>query len=75
MRRETLAAARRRYATVDLDIRYERMMTEIACGGTKETSLVVSCERDAEMWDRLAAQIAAIPKGGIMVYGWPHWED
>jgi len=60
--REPLAAARHRCAIVDADIRVERMLTEIAAGGTTETGFVVASARDAEIWDRLAAQIAAIPK-------------
>lgn len=66
---ESLEQARRRYATTDSDIRIERMVTEIAMGGTKETSLVVRGPVDEALWDRLAADIAAIPEGGMLDYG------
>jgi hypothetical protein len=39
---ESLAEARCRYATVDRDVRTERMLTEIGLGFTKEQSHVVS---------------------------------
>lgn len=76
MPEETLERTRRRYATVDADARMERMMTEIALGGTKEDSLVVTSARDETLWDGLAAQIAEIKAmGGTVIYGWPYWED
>ena len=75
MAQETRDESRRRYASTDEDVRMERMMTEIVLGGTKETSLVVDGDTDAQIWDGLAASIAAIPAGGIMIYGWPYWED
>ena len=76
MNDETLEQARHRYATVDADIRIERMMTEITLGGTKDDSLVVNSARDEALWDGLAAQIAEIKaKGGTVIYGWPYWED
>ena len=76
MHKETLNQARHRYATVDADIRIERMMTEIVLNGTKETSLVVNSAQDEALWDGLAAQIAEIKaKGGTVIYGWPYWED
>lgn len=76
MNDEALERSRHRYATVDADIRIERMMTEIGCGGTKEGSLDVSSARDEAMWDTLAAQMAEIKaKGGTVIYGWPYWED
>lgn len=76
MHDETLKLARHRYATGDADIRMERMMTEIGCGGTKEGSLIVNSACDEALWDGLAAQIAEIKaKGGTIIYGWPYWED
>ena len=72
---ESLEASRRRYATVDADIRIERMMTEIAMGGTKGTSLVVNGLVDEALWGRLAKDKAVIPKGGMIVCGYHWWED
>ncbi len=76
MQKKTLEQARLRYATVDSDIRMERLMTEIGCGGTKENSLVGNGPAAERTWVQLAAQIAKIKaKGGMVIYGWPCWED
>ena len=76
MDEETLKRARHRYATVDADIRMERMMTEIALNGSKDDSLVVNSAVDEALWDGLAAQIAEIKaKGGTVIYGWHYWDD
>ena len=76
MDEETLEASRRRYATTDANDRSTRLLTEVATGATKEQSLVVSGPEDAALWDRLAADIAAIKaKGGVVIYGYRHGED
>ena len=76
MHEETLTQARHRYSTVDSDIRMERMMTEIGCGGPLSGRLVVNSARDEALWDGLAARNAEIKaKGGMVIYGWPYWED
>ncbi len=75
MDEETREASRLRYATTDANDRYTRMLTEIRVGGTKEQSLVVSSPEDEDQWDRMAASIAAIPKGATIIYGWNCWED
>jgi len=76
MERESREAARLRYRSTDADCRVERMMTEIAVGGTKATSLVVNGPEDAATWDRLAAEVAEIhAKGGVVIYGYRHGED
>ena len=75
MPHESLAESRRRYATIDSDVRIERMMTEKAMGGTKEASLVVRGPVGEALWNRIAANYAAIPEGGMNVYGYRWWAD
>jgi hypothetical protein len=53
---------------MDSSDRAEQLFTEIALGVPKAKSRNILDEADAELWDKIAANIAAMPKGKMIEY-------